>query len=69
MAAMLSKSFPPFIGMAPEEVFRKRVELMIPMGKPQTAEGVGNAVVFLASREADEITGQALNVDGGAFFS
>ncbi len=65
LATMLSKSHAPFKGMSLEEVFKARVQGATPMGKPQTAEGIGNAVVFLASEEANEITGQALNVDGG----
>ncbi len=69
LAKMLSKSFPPFRGMSPEDVFKTRVQGVTAVGKPQTAEGIGNAVVFLASEEADEITGQALNVDGGTIFS
>ena len=31
----------------------------------QTAEDMGHAVVFLVSEDAKNITGQALNVDGG----
>ena len=30
---------------------------------------IGRLVVFLASSEAEEITGQAINVDGGAMFN
>jgi meso-butanediol dehydrogenase/(S,S)-butanediol dehydrogenase/diacetyl reductase len=69
LASMLSKSYPPFKGMSPGEVFRGRVQNAIPQGKSQTPEGIGNAVVFLASEEANEITAQAMNVDGGAVFS
>ena len=68
-AKVLAHSNPAFKGMSPEDVFNAVVRDMIPMKKPQTAEGIGNAVVFLASEEADEITGQALNVDGGALFN
>ena len=35
----------------------------IPLGRPQTPEDIGQTVVFLAG--ADNITGQAVNVDGG----
>jgi meso-butanediol dehydrogenase / (S,S)-butanediol dehydrogenase / diacetyl reductase len=48
-----------------DEVFQAVVAQTIPFGKPQTAEDIGNAVVFFASDEAMEITGQALNVCGG----
>lgn len=68
-AKVLSQSYPPFKGMTPDEVFNAVVQNMIPLRRPQTPEAIGSAVVFLASQEAAEITGQALNVDGGAIFS
>lgn len=37
----------------------------IPLGRLETAEDVANAVAFLVSPDADYITGQTLNVDGG----
>lgn len=37
----------------------------IPLGRPQTPEDIGNLVVFLASDNAKNITGQAINVCGG----
>jgi len=66
-AKVLGQSYPPLKGMSPDDVFNAVVENMIPMKRPQSAEDIGNAVVFLASEEAKEITGQAINVDGGAF--
>jgi meso-butanediol dehydrogenase/(S,S)-butanediol dehydrogenase/diacetyl reductase len=36
-----------------------------PLQREQTPEDIGNAVAFLASDAARNITGQALNVDGG----
>jgi NAD(P)-dependent dehydrogenase (short-subunit alcohol dehydrogenase family) len=41
------------------------VRRTIPLKRYQTAEDIGHAVVFLASDEAKEITGQAINVCGG----
>jgi meso-butanediol dehydrogenase/(S,S)-butanediol dehydrogenase/diacetyl reductase len=38
----------------------------VPLGREQTPEDIGNAVAFLVSDRARSITGQALNVDGGA---
>ena len=38
---------------------------MIPLGRVGTAEEVANCVAFLASEEADYITGHVLNVNGG----
>jgi NAD(P)-dependent dehydrogenase (short-subunit alcohol dehydrogenase family) len=37
----------------------------IPLGRPQTPDDIGNMAVFLASDEARNITGQAINVCGG----
>ena len=41
----------------------------IPLGREQTPEDVGNAVAFLASDRAKNITGQSLNVDGGTMMN
>ena len=37
----------------------------MPQGREQTPEDIGYAVVFLVSEDAENITGQSLNVDGG----
>jgi NAD(P)-dependent dehydrogenase (short-subunit alcohol dehydrogenase family) len=37
----------------------------IPLKRPGTVEDMAGAVVFLCSKDADYITGQTLNVDGG----
>lgn len=68
-ARALSYTYPQFKGMSLEQIFEAMMEHMIPLKRAQIPEDIGNAVVFLASREADQITGQALNVDGGAIFS
>lgn len=47
------------------EYFEHLVESVIPMRKEQTPEDVGKLVAFLASDDAHNITGQAINVDGG----
>lgn len=38
----------------------------VPLGRGQTPRDIGHAVAFLCSDDAAEITGQALNVNGGA---
>jgi meso-butanediol dehydrogenase/(S,S)-butanediol dehydrogenase/diacetyl reductase len=43
----------------------KRRTSFIPLGRPETADDVAGVVSFLASRDADYMTGQAVNVDGG----
>jgi meso-butanediol dehydrogenase / (S,S)-butanediol dehydrogenase / diacetyl reductase len=52
-------------GRSPEE-FRKAFVDRIPMKRMARAEEVGYLVVFLASSEADYITGTAINVAGGS---
>lgn len=47
------------------EFFEGYVEANCPLQREQTPEDIGMAVAFLASDRARNITGQALNVDGG----
>ena len=51
-------------GVSREEAFRAAVAA-IPLGRPQEPEDVGEAVAFLASDRARNITGIALDVAGG----
>ena len=51
-------------GLQPGEWIRKSIE-GIPLKRPATPEDIAAAVSFLCSSDADYITGQALNVDGG----
>jgi len=51
--------------LAPEEVMPYFAS-KIPMGRIGTAEEIARAAIFLASDDADYITGQAINVSGGA---
>lgn len=44
---------------------RESILSRIPMGRMGTGEGVGAACVYLASKEADYVTGQTLHVNGG----
>jgi NAD(P)-dependent dehydrogenase (short-subunit alcohol dehydrogenase family) len=52
-------------GMTPREYFDKFVSPIVPLGREQTPEDIGRAVVFLVSEDARNITGQTINVDGG----
>jgi meso-butanediol dehydrogenase/(S,S)-butanediol dehydrogenase/diacetyl reductase len=65
LAAHIASTNPAFAGMTPRQVFDKRVADIVPMKREQTPDDIGWAAVFLASDEARNITGQALNVDGG----
>jgi 3-oxoacyl-[acyl-carrier protein] reductase len=47
------------------EDYLKTMAASIPMKKLGTVEDVGNAALFLASKEAGYITGQTIIVDGG----
>ena len=52
-------------GMSVRELFDSTVESAIPLGREQTPEDVGKMAAFLASDDSKNITGQAINVDGG----
>lgn len=69
IARSQQRANPELRGLTPREVFDRGVKLRTPLGRPQTPEDIGRAVAFLASDDASEITGQALNVNGGAVMS
>jgi meso-butanediol dehydrogenase/(S,S)-butanediol dehydrogenase/diacetyl reductase len=46
------------------EAWKRRTSL-IPIGRPESPEDVAGVVSFLASRDSDYMTGQAVIVDGG----
>jgi len=49
----------------PRAIFEEFVRRNVPLQREQKPEDIGNLVVFLASDEAKNITGQSINVDGG----
>ena len=51
-------------GLSPEEMQRSRLAT-VPMGRPQYPEDVAKVALFLASPDADYITGQAIMDTGG----
>jgi meso-butanediol dehydrogenase/(S,S)-butanediol dehydrogenase/diacetyl reductase len=51
------------LGVPPAEAFDAFVRQMTPLGREQTPEDIGEAVVYLC--RADNVTGVALNVAGG----
>jgi len=51
--------------MTAEEFFDQKAKALIPMGQGQQPRDIANAVAFLASDLASNVTGQTLNVDGG----
>jgi meso-butanediol dehydrogenase/(S,S)-butanediol dehydrogenase/diacetyl reductase len=50
-------------GESKEESWQRYVSTLIPQGRPQTPEDIGQLAVYLAT--APNVTGQAMNVDGG----
>ena len=47
------------------EDLKAKVNETIPLGRPERPEDVAGVVAFLASRDSDHMTGQAIVVDGG----
>lgn len=66
LAEMIKAKVPRYHDDDPRAIFDDWVKKLIPLGREQTPEDIGKAVAFLASDDARNITGQALNVDGGA---
>jgi len=53
-------------GLTPYEFWQKYIVVPgTPLGREQSAEDMGKAVVFFVSEDAKNITGQVLHVDGG----
>jgi NAD(P)-dependent dehydrogenase (short-subunit alcohol dehydrogenase family) len=52
-------------GPDPKTCFDRLVETMIPLRRAQTAEDIGWLAAFLCSERGRNISGQAINVDGG----
>lgn len=55
--------------LSAREIFELAITTTMPLGEAQTPEDIGKTVAFLASDDAAQITGQALNVNGGAILS
>jgi len=53
-------------GLTPREVFDQTVATRTPLGREQQPEDIGHLAAFLASDSAQNITGQAINVNGGS---
>jgi NAD(P)-dependent dehydrogenase (short-subunit alcohol dehydrogenase family) len=50
-------------GLSPDEAWERYIKERVPLGRPQTPEDIGQAVVFLC--RSDNITGESINVSGG----
>jgi len=67
MSQELGQALAARVGADPEQMFRQFLEGIL-QGRPQTADEIAAAALFLVSGEASAITGQTLNVDGGMSF-
>jgi meso-butanediol dehydrogenase / (S,S)-butanediol dehydrogenase / diacetyl reductase len=47
------------------EWLRRRTEEKVPLRRPASSEEIARVIAFLCSADADYITGQSLNIDGG----
>ena len=65
LATAMGEANPLMKGMTPRAVFEAVVQQTVPMKTEQTPEDIAMTAVFLASSESDQISGQAINVDGG----
>ena len=66
LAAEMKATYASMADKSLEEIFELRTKNLTALGRPQTAEDIASMVAYLASEEAKNITGQAINVDGGA---
>jgi NAD(P)-dependent dehydrogenase (short-subunit alcohol dehydrogenase family) len=67
MSKDLGQTLAERLGVSKEEQLNGFLNTIL-QGRGQTANEIASAAVFLCSEEASAITGQALNVDGGAAF-
>ena len=67
MSKDLGQTLSERLGVSKEDQLRGFLESIL-QGRGQTASEIAAAALFLCSEQASAITGQALNVDGGAAF-
>lgn len=67
MSQELTREFAALFHSDGSEVLKRMVEGTL-QGRPQTADEVASAALFLVSDQSSAITGQTLNVDGGLLF-
>ena len=62
---LVSEKFPPESRPTPRQVFDDMIHKLVPMKTEQKVEDIAYLASFLCSERALQITGQAINVDGG----
>lgn len=67
MSRELGNKFAEYLQVDSEELLSRMLKGVL-QGRPQTAEEIASAALFLVSDQASAITGQTLNVDGGMAF-
>ncbi len=67
MSRDLTRDFAAHFQSGGDEMLKQMIQGIL-QGRPQTAEEIASAAVFLVSDQASAITGQTLNVDGGMAF-
>jgi NAD(P)-dependent dehydrogenase (short-subunit alcohol dehydrogenase family) len=67
MSQDLTRDFAAHFGSGGDEMLKQMMQNIL-QGRPQTAEEIASAALFLVSDQASAITGQTLNVDGGMAF-
>jgi NAD(P)-dependent dehydrogenase (short-subunit alcohol dehydrogenase family) len=67
MSQDLTREFAAHFQSAGDEILKQMIQNIL-QGRPQTAEEIASAALFLVSDQASAITGQTLNVDGGMVF-
>ena len=67
MSRVLGRGLAEYFQTDSEKLFKQMCQGIL-QGRPQTADEIAAAAVFLVSDQASAITGQTLNVDGGMAF-
>jgi NAD(P)-dependent dehydrogenase (short-subunit alcohol dehydrogenase family) len=66
IAAMVMKmTQPQYADTEAHDIWLDIISKSVPLGREQTPEDIGKLVVFLTSADGENITGQAIAVDGG----
>ncbi|MDP2948562.1 MAG: SDR family NAD(P)-dependent oxidoreductase [Chloroflexota bacterium] len=66
IAQRQKRNDPTLKDLTPRQIFERLIEQRCPLKREQTPEDMGKMAAFLASEDATNITGQAINVNGGA---
>ncbi len=67
MSQDLTREFAAYFQSGADESLKRMIDGIL-QGRPQTADEIASAALFLVSDQSSAITGQTLNVDGGMVF-